>query len=55
MMDAIINGLMSLEYEQIFLTRKKETILESELMIIPACLFSCELLSSNSCLAFTSW
>jgi hypothetical protein len=44
---------MALEYEQIVLTSRGETILESELMI-SAHLFSCEFLPYASCLALTS-
>jgi hypothetical protein len=35
MVQAIINGLMSLEYEQIVLTSSGETILESQVMSTP--------------------
>jgi hypothetical protein len=55
MMTAIMNGLMTLEYEQVILTNGGESVLESELMIISAHQLSCELLSYDSCLALTSW
>lgn len=42
-MTAIINGLMTLEYEQVVRTNAGESILESELMIISPCLLLCEL------------
>ena len=42
MATAIMQGLMEFEYEQIVLTNREETILESELMIFSACLILCE-------------
>ena len=42
MMTAIMDGrIMVLEYEQVTLTSKGKSILESELMIFSACVFSC--------------